>query len=85
MSDRTTRPLEHPFCGDVVSTVTRAQALEDGVLMDAGSTAREAGLRRPVALAAAAWDECVSWTDGDSAAQVPQDPEGRLGDVLFSA
>ena len=37
------QPSEHPFFGEVISVYTRAQALADSVLIDAGSMAREAG------------------------------------------
>ncbi len=37
------------FFGNVISTYTRAQAIEDGVLVDAGSMAQEAGFKWPVA------------------------------------
>ena len=33
------------FFGDVISTYTRAQAIEDGVLIDVSSMAREAGFK----------------------------------------
>ena len=42
----------------VISTYSRAQALEDGVLVDAGPLAKEAGFRWPVAITAAAWEDC---------------------------
>jgi len=77
------RHQRHPFFGEVISTYTRAQAIADGVLVDAGPMAKEAGYRWPVALTAAAWRDCVEWTDADNAAQVHQDPSGRLWDVLF--
>ena len=82
MSDQTTQPAEHPFFGEVISTYTRTQAIDDGVLIDAGPIAKEAGYRWPVALTAAAWSDCVAWADVDSEAQVHQDPSGRLWDVL---
>ena len=73
------------FFGDVISTYTRAQALEDGVSIDPGSMAREAGFKWPVALTADAWAECVVWADDDSRQQVHQDQSGRLWDVLYMA
>lgn len=75
----------HQFFGDVVSVYTRANALADGVLFDAGAMAREAGFRWPVALTAAAYADCVEWSEEDSARQAPQDLSGRLWDVLFMA
>ena len=79
-----TDPLTELF-GEVISTYSRAQALEDGVLVSAGAMAREVGFRFPVAITAAAWSDCVAWTDADSARQVHQDQSGRLFDVLFMA
>ena len=82
MSNQTS---EHPFFGKVISVYTRAQALADGVLIDAGPMAREAGFRWPVAITAGAWADCVTWSDVDSERQTHQDQSGRLWDVLFMA
>lgn len=69
-----------------VFTYTRAQALADSVLIDATTTAREAGFRIPVALTSAAWADCVAWTQGDTERTgIPQDEAGRLWDVLWMA
>jgi hypothetical protein len=70
---------------DLIHRYTRAQALEDGVLVDVTETAREAGFRVPVALTQTAWAECVHWTEEDSARVVHQDEPGRLWDVLWMA
>ncbi|MGB5564497.1 MAG: DUF6573 family protein, partial [Sedimenticolaceae bacterium] len=64
---------------------TRAQALADGVLIDAGPMAREVGFRWPVAITVAAWEDCIAWNESDSERQTPQDQSGRLWDVLFMA
>ncbi len=71
--------------GEAICTYTRAQAIEDGVLVDATETAREAGFRYPVAMTRAAWEDCVSWGDDDSKRQTYQDEAGRLWDVLWMA
>ena len=73
------------FFGEVISTYTRAQAIEEGVLIDTGSMAQEAGFKWPVAVTSAAWADCVAWTEDDSRQQVCQDESGRLWDVLFMA
>ena len=73
------------FFGNVISTYTRAQAIEDGVLIDVGSMAKEAGFKWPVALTADAWADCVAWTEDDSQQQVYQDQSGRLWDLVFMA
>ena len=82
MSNQTT---EHPIFGEVVSVYTRAQALADGVLIDVSEMAGEAGFRWPVAITAAAWEDCVAWSDTDNDRQVYQDQSGRLCYVLFMA
>ena len=69
---------EHPFFGESVSVYTRAQALADGVLIDVSEMAGEAGFRWPVAITAAAWEDCVAWSDTDNDRQVYQDQSGRL-------
>lgn len=69
---------------DVVSSYTRADALADGVLVDVGPMAREAGFKVPVAMTNAAWCECVAWGKEDKPG-LGQSQEGRLWDVLFLA
>ena len=49
--------IENPFADfEVISTYSRAQALEDGVLVDVSALAREAGFKFPVAVTRAVWD-----------------------------
>lgn len=67
---------------DVIFRYTRADALKDGVLMDAGAMANEAGFRVPVALTAKVWATCVGWSADE---RTPQDESGRLWDVLWMA
>lgn len=71
--------------GEPVSTYTRAQALDDGFLVDVSELAKEAGFRFPVALTRAAWADCVEWSEADSKRQTYQDEAGRLWDVLYMA
>lgn len=65
---------------DVIHTYTRAEAIEDGVLIDVTETAKEAGFRYPVAITTAVYAEHV---------RVPkkleglQDEAGRLWDILW--
>ena len=68
--------------GPVISVYTRAQAIEDGVLVDVSETAREAGFRIPVALSRTVWDRLVALPDGYRGFQ---DERGRLWDVLWMA
>lgn len=78
------KSLEDVF-GPVVTSYSRAQAIEDGVLIDVTAMAREAGFKWPVALTHTAWCDCVAWTERDNRFQVHQDESGRLWDVLFMA
>lgn len=69
--------------GEVISEYTRAQAIEDGQLVDVSETAREAGLRYPVALTRAVWESCVAVPADAKGRPIPgQDERGRLWDVV---
>ncbi len=61
-----------------VFTYSRAEALADGMLRDAGSMAMESGFAFPVALTRAAWEKAVTVPDYALGESV----EGRLWDVL---
>jgi hypothetical protein len=67
------------FFGAPIFTYSRAQAIRDGVLIDVSATAREAGIRYPVALTRAVWDAHVAVAPG----VIGQDEAGRLWDVLW--
>lgn len=69
------------FWGDPISVYTRAQAIEDGVLIDVSETAREAGISFPVAITVGLWAEHV--VPGEKDAARGQDVAGRLWDVLW--
>lgn len=71
--------------GEPIYAYTRAQALEDGVLVDVSDLAEEAGFRYPVVMTRAAWVDCVEWSDSNSEKQVCQDETARLWDVLWLA
>jgi hypothetical protein len=64
---------------DLIHRYTRAEAIADGVLVDVTATAREAGIRFPVALTRGVWERCVSVPAG----VVCQDEGGRLWDVVW--
>ena len=64
---------------EVISTYTRAQAIEDGVLVDVSEVAREAGIKFPVAVTRAVWANYVEVPEG----VVAQDESGRLWDILW--
>jgi len=66
----------------VISAYSRAQALEDGVLIDVTETAKEAGFVYPVALTADLWADI---NDIPPSKQGFEDVAGRLWDVLWMA
>jgi len=66
------KELEDIF-GPVIYSYTRAQALEDGVLVDVSDLAKEAGFKLPVAVTAGVWAELKA-VDGEHT--------GHLWDVL---
>ena len=68
--------------GPVLSVYTRAQAIEDGILVDVSETAREAGFKIPVAVTRSVWDRLVALPEGYRGFQ---DESGRLWDVLWMA
>ena len=68
--------------GPVISTYSRAQAIQDGILVDVSDTAREAGFNIPVAVTRAVWSRLVALPKGYKGFQ---DESGRLWDVLWMA
>lgn len=69
--------------GPVIYAYTRRDALEDGVLVDVSTLAREAGWRHPVAVTRHVWVDVVepdeqALADGESV-------QGRLWDVVWVA
>jgi len=65
---------------DVISTYTREQAIDDGVLVDLSELGREAGFKFPVAVTARLWAEYIA---NESALEAPgQSEQGRAWDVL---
>lgn len=77
--------------GPVISSYTRAQAFEDGVLVDlmqegTVKAVKEAGFKIPVAMTLTAWCQTVNDEgDPDGKGGLPpcQDLQGRLWDVLY--
>ena len=66
---------------DIISRYTRAQAIEDGELVDVTETGKEAGFVYPVAITRNLWH---SWIEpSEKAKAYGQDAQGRLWDVLW--
>ena len=66
---------------NVIFSYTRAQAIEDGVLVDVSETAREAGFKYPFAMTAEVW----GLIEHIPAKHSHEDFQGRLLDVLMVA
>lgn len=64
---------------EVISRYTRAQALDDGVLVDVSEMAHEAGFVIPVAVTQAVWSD----VNDIPPSQSHQDVNGRLWDLLY--
>ena len=65
----------------VIHTYTRAQALEDGVLVDVSSVAKEAGISFPVAVTSSVWYQYI--LPPDKLEACGQSVSGRLWDLLW--
>lgn len=73
---------DHPFAdAPVIFKYTRAQAIEDGVLIDVSETAREAGIKYPVAITVGVLSEVVRTPE--IAARYGESDSGRLWDCLW--
>lgn len=64
---------------NIIHSYTRAEAIEDGFLVDVSDTAKEAGFLYPVALTATVYRDYVEVPEGVEG----QDESGRLWDILF--
>jgi hypothetical protein len=78
LADLPESEIERP---ELIAVYTRAQAIEDGVLVDVSKAAREAGIRYPTVVTASVWAKYVQVPD-----KAPwQDESGRLWDILWLA
>jgi hypothetical protein len=68
--------------GEPISSYSRAQAIEDGELVDLSPWAREVGITFPVAITRAAWEDFIAWPEGCTTAQ-GQSERGRGHDVVW--
>jgi hypothetical protein len=64
---------------EVISSFSRAQAIEDGVLVDVSRDAREAGVKFPVAITRTVYTLYVEVPQGVNC----QNESGRLWDILW--
>lgn len=73
-----TNQNESPF-GEVIYSYTRKQAIADGFQVDVTKTAQEAGIKFPMFLTRAVFDQFVTVPEGVTG----QDEAGRLWDVVW--
>jgi hypothetical protein len=66
--------------GEVISSYSRAQAIEDGVLVDVSATAKEAGIKFPVVVTRGVWESYVAVPEG---CEGIQNEAGRLWDIVW--
>jgi len=66
--------------GEIIVSYTRKQAIEDGVLVDVSNMAKECGIKYPVAVTSAVWNDYIVPPE---ALKGLQDEDGRLWDTLW--
>jgi hypothetical protein len=59
--------------------------LAEGHLVDVSEAASKAGFHWPVAMTRASFEDCVAWSEQDTARQIFQSSQTRLQSVLFMA
>lgn len=64
---------------EIIDSYSRADAIEDGVLVDAGEMAKKAGFKHPVAITAAVWEQYLEEPEGFPF----QDDHGWLWQMLY--
>lgn len=70
---------------DVVFSYSRAEAIEEGVLIDVTETAQEAGFKFPVAVTDTLWNAYIVPSGEVLTRNYGQSTEGRLWDTLYMA
>lgn len=89
MNSNTTIDTLTEFFGEPIHAYTRVQAIEEGMLIDVSTTAREAGIVWPVAVTNAVWSDAIAWGDADDKRKRGracwQSEIGRLWDVVWMA
>ena len=68
---------------DVIHVYSRAQAIEDGNLVDVSQLAMQYGFRFPLAMTRGVWEDCVAWTDADQAGYAMEQNESIRLDTLL--
>ena len=71
--------MTNELFGEVISTYSREQAIEDGVLVDVSTVAKGATIKFAVAITSTVWGKYVEVPKGVRC----QDETGRLWDILW--
>lgn len=64
---------------EIISTYSRAQAIDDGTLVDLTEWAKETGIKFPLAVTREVWNQYIDVPEGVEC----QDERGRAHDVLW--
>ena len=81
MKEEPTQADRENFFGGVIYAYSRSQAVADGVQVDVTKTAQEAGIKFPMFLTRAVFDNYVAVPEGVTG----QDEAGRLWDLVWMA
>ncbi len=82
MNENSRKMENNPFAEvPVIFSYSRAQAIEDGVLVDLTEWARETGFKIPVACTSAVWNGYIAPPEGTR--ECGQSERGRAHDVLW--
>ncbi len=82
MNEKKDDNLGNPFAdAPVIFSYTRAQAIEDGVLVDLSEWAKETGFKTPVACTSEVWHSYITPPKGTP--ELGQSERGRAHDVLW--
>lgn len=81
MSEHDEPAEERLLFGELIFAYPRSEALADGVLVDVSAMAREAGIKFPVAVTQALWQERI--LADERLEELGQDTEGRLWDTVW--
>lgn len=82
MNEKKDKDLENPFAdAPVIFSYTRAQAIDDGVLVDLSEWAKETGFKISVACTSEVWHSYITPPQGTR--ELGQSERGRAHDVLW--
>jgi hypothetical protein len=68
----------------LVYSYSRAQAIEDGILVDVTDMAKAIGIKWHVAVTSSVWSNFIEWTDDNGRRQGLDYTESRLWHIVFT-